>query len=417
MARSGLLLFSIVMGSAATASAHGRSVSWSNWTGQGDTLSARFRVRATSAAEVLVGVGLESGAVGPAELVTMRRIVRDRVASGVLVTLGASPCTARVHPHPARLAGSMLVVDATWRCPGPVARDELVIEVDLLPWLGRAHTHLLGLTLAGAEHEAALGVLSPRFERHAGGAVEDRGGTWRAARSFIWTGVLHIAEGADHLVFLGMLFLVVWAGAATRRGLLRELLLTATGFTVGHSITLALAVAGAIRPNEATVELGIALSICGLALEGFHAAGDRSAWVRFAAPGALAALPIAALMGWIGHEPRVLAGLVVFTVAYLEWVRVHPATVRRAVALVFGLVHGFGFAGVLLEARLSDAALAGSLLAFNVGVELGQAAILAVLAAVLWRLHRSAWRLRAVHAGAVVTLCLACWWIGQRAAG
>ena len=89
--------------------------------------------------------------------------------------------------------------------------------------------------------------------------------------------------------------------------------------------------------------------------------------------------------------------------------------VRRAVSAIFGLVHGFGFAGVLLDTELSGAALAIALAGFNVGVELGQAAILATLAMLLWRLHGSRAQPVLIRLGSIATFWAACYWLGLRA--
>jgi hypothetical protein len=127
-----------------------------------------------------------------------------------------------------------------------------------------------------------------------------------------------------------------------------------TAFTVAHSITLALAVLGAVSPPAWIVEPVIALSIVYVAAEN----------------------------------------------VFLK----RPASWRWAVGFAFGLVHGFGFAGALLELDLPPAALAGALLSFNLGVEAGQAAVIAaILPALLW-LRGVAWERRAVTALSAVVL-------------
>ncbi len=127
-----------------------------------------------------------------------------------------------------------------------------------------------------------------------------------------------------------------------------------TAFTVAHSITLAVAVLGAASPPAWIVEPVIALSIVYVAAEN------------------------------------------VFLKRTASW--------RWAVGFAFGLVHGFGFAGALLELDLPPAALAGALLSFNLGVEAGQAAVIAAfLPALLW-FRRVAWERRAVTALSAVVL-------------
>jgi hypothetical protein len=126
-------------------------------------------------------------------------------------------------------------------------------------------------------------------------------------------------------------------------GTLKRILITVTGFTIAHSITLALAALGVVQVAVAPVEAAIALSIVFLATELVRQQRDTLTW-RF---------PI-------------------------------------AVSASFGLLHGFGFASVLGEIGLPQTEIPAALLFFNVGVELGQIAFVLVLLAGLFVLRRAA---------------------------
>ena len=163
----------------------------------------------------------------------------------------------------------------------------------------------------------------------------------RSFVKFVWMGVEHIGaapsewqgesgfqlpDGVDHILFLLALILT--------GGTLMQMIGTATGFTVGHSITLALATLGIVNISGRIIEPVIALSIAYVAAETFFIKQPRQRW---------------------------------------------------QVALFFGLVHGFGFANALTELGLTGSTLAKALVGYNVGVELGQLAILLVIApAVIW---------------------------------
>src|SRR5690606_6536781 len=141
-------------------------------------------------------------------------------------------------------------------------------------------------------------------------------------------------------------------------------------------ITLALAVLGIARPPGGAIEALIGLSIALVAAENLWLAAGRPVTLRRTLAVALLALAGVAALG-IGVVPALtLLGLALFTACYFELLaRVpRPAPLRAAVAFVFGLVHGFGFAGVLLEAELPSERLAATLFGFNLGVELGQVA-------------------------------------------
>lgn len=146
------------------------------------------------------------------------------------------------------------------------------------------------------------------------------------ARDYLTLGVKHILEGYDHLLFLVCLMLIAGTG--------RRILITITGFTIAHSITLALSALGLVRVPIPPVEAAIALSIVFLAVE-IVRGDNNSLTYRY---------PI-------------------------------------AVAASFGLLHGFGFAAVLGETGLPQTEIPAALLFFNLGVELGQ--ILFVLAVIM----------------------------------
>jgi len=148
--------------------------------------------------------------------------------------------------------------------------------------------------------------------------------------TYIRHGVDHILLGFDHLLFVLALLLIVRN--------VRALVWTITAFTVAHSITLSLAVLGFVAVPGPPVEASIALSIVLLAYEIF----------------------------------RVQRGQDTSTARW-PWV----------VAFTFGLLHGFGFAGALSELGLPPGDIPLALLAFNVGVELGQLAFIAVVLSVI----------------------------------
>ena len=137
------------------------------------------------------------------------------------------------------------------------------------------------------------------------------------ARDYLTLGVRHILEGYDHLLFLMCLMLIAGTG--------RRILITITGFTIAHSITLALSALGVVRVPIPAVEAAIALSIVFLAVEIVR--GDPN--------GLTYRYPI-------------------------------------AVSSSFGLLHGFGFAAVLGETGLPQTEIPAALLFFNLGVEVGQ---------------------------------------------
>lgn len=169
--------------------------------------------------------------------------------------------------------------------------------------------------------------------------------TWvEVMREYSWLGAEHIWGGIDHLLFVfGLLLLVGWN---------RRLFWTITAFTLGHSITLSLVTLGFFEYPVALVEFAIALSIFVLALE-LARQDDRGLFRRY---------------------PWWLAG-------------------------GFGLLHGMGFAGALAEVGIPQSELPLALLFFNLGIEAGQLAFIAVVALLglvlnrLYAVFRGRWRI------------------------
>jgi hydrogenase/urease accessory protein HupE len=174
---------------------------------------------------------------------------------------------------------------------------------------------------------------------------------WEVMGAYVVEGVRHILFGADHLLFvLGLLLIVKdrWM-----------LLKTVTAFTVAHSITLAIATLGYAQAPVLPLNAAIALSILFLGPE-IVRQNDARYGMRDS-----------------GYAIRDTC------TPHLASRNSHPAslTVRHpwVVAFAFGLLHGFGFASALTSAGLPRSELPLALLSFNIGVELGQLAFVAVI--------------------------------------
>jgi hypothetical protein len=199
---------------------------------------------------------------------------------------------------------------------------------------------------------------------------------------FIQMGVMHIFTGIDHMSFLLGLVLI------SRR--LRDLVFVVTGFTIGHSLTLALAVTGVIRPHAEFIDALVALTIALIGVENIAVASHRPGRVAIFTGLSLGAMALLRLFGIGLLPPLLLIGSAIFSANYLM-VSGHlrdAARIRLVVTLVFGLIHGFGFAADLLESRLPKQKLAEILVGFNLGVEFGQLTIVVLLTGLVALLAR-----------------------------
>lgn len=185
------------------------------------------------------------------------------------------------------------------------------------------YTALDGTTEAGALRTSADAFY---IQRSAGGP--DVGSGFVAViRGYVLLGIEHILVGVDHLLFVFGLVLLIWLDPGRHERRVRVLVKTITGFTVAHSLTLSLATLGWTTVSQAPVEALIALSIAMLAAELVRPDDGPPTWTRNA-----------------------------------PWL----------VAMLFGLLHGFGFAGALAGIGLPPGQIPTALLGFNVGVEIGQ---------------------------------------------
>jgi hypothetical protein len=363
------LFLSVLIGLAlaAPAVAHEGSRSQSSWRLTEEGLESLFVVEARQATLLL------SAAPAGAELSTVLQIA---LAEGLQVSRGGAPCLMAAPPPIRANAAGRLNAGMRWVCENQTG--EIAITVNVITPLSADHVHFIRIEdgAAGAEDVLTRNRLTLRFDPDAGppGFVE-------ALSGYFWLGVEHILLGPDHLVFLAALLLLV-----TR---LHQVVTLTIGFTLGHSVTLALAATGQIAPPGAGVESLIGLSILFTAAEAAGLLKGRGGYLAGAllAGAAVLSIFVGGVLPWTAW-----AGLAVFTAAFAGWREAGGRQEAAAPALSagFGLLHGVGFAGILLDTGLAQGRTVASLLGFNLGVEAGQ--LLAVAGAVtvyalITRLH------------------------------
>ena len=186
-------------------------------------------------------------------------------------------------------------------------------------------------------------------------------------------GTEHIVGGIDHIAFLLALVLVC------RRK--RELLWAITGFTLGHSLTLAFASLNWVRPDMSLVEAAIGFTIALVAVEKIAGTTDQGRRLAMVTAAALIIMLMVNQQWNIGLSSISLMGFILLGISYLWPTKSESQSqpFRLFITTVFGLIHGFGFAGALSDIGLAGNQLLWSLLGFNLGIELGQLAIILLL--------------------------------------
>lgn len=220
------------------------------------------------------------------------------------------PQKCKSTPASRQSVGNALIESWTMVCPNGLAGEKIVIS-------GLEHTVTDVLVrITHADGFSSMNRLTPtEVSFH----VAAKQSFWEVAKTYTIIGVEHILLGIDHLLFVFALLLIVVG--------FRRLAGTITAFTLAHSITLVAATLGWMSVPQSPVEAVIALSILFLAVEIIHIQQGK--------------------VGLVERSP---------------WL----------VAFIFGLLHGFGFAGALAEVGLPQQSISQALLFFNVGVELGQ---------------------------------------------
>ena len=287
----------------------------------------------------------------------------------------ANACPLQVDQHQIdqHTDGAYAVLRFHATCATPV--KALAIDYRLLFDLDPQHKGLLKLRQGSDESQASTAIFSPQQPLQTITLASDTGWAARATQfiDYAKTGVWHIWIGFDHILFLLSLLLPAvllysgqqWQAASNFRAVLIDVFKVVSAFTLAHSITLTLATLQILALPSRWVESAIALSVLVAAINNLKPLVHGRRWVA---------------------------------------------------AFGFGLIHGFGFASVLLDLGLPSTSLMLALGGFNLGVELGQLAIVAAFLPLAFWL-RASWLYRRVlfSGGSVAIASLACVWLVERA--
>jgi len=338
-----LLLFFMLVLAPAMARAHALGISAGAYGARGSSVVGTLTFARAELASLLPALDANGdGHLSALEVSAARELLRERILARVIVTSGPSAeACAPVLLDAGLTEQDGLVVQGRWDCTdGQRTGDPpFVIDLALLDDLPAGHRHIVGSTvLAGDDRRLTLARELPPASSPvvATPATPATPAVW----SLFTMGIEHILSGYDHLVFLLGLVVVLPRTQQTTVRSMRSILAIVTAFTAGHSISLAAAVLGSWTPSPRIVEPAIALSIVYVGVENFFVTTLRARW---------------------------------------------------RITFPFGLVHGFGLAGALQAIALPRPAIPLALVSFNVGVEAGQLAVLALLLPVLVALRSRRW--------------------------
>jgi hydrogenase/urease accessory protein HupE len=245
------------------------------------------------------------------------------------------------------------MIEFDYEFPSPQKIENVSITNDIYVRNSRAtHTNFATIKMGGQTTEF---VFQNDDRTYKVGDVKAAFSTGTMVKQFLLLGIKHILTGYDHLLFLLTLLLVA--------GSFKDIVKIVTTFTIAHTITLILAALNVISLPSKWVEAAIALTICYVAAENLYKKQFSKRWM---------------------------------------------------LTLGLGLIHGFGFAGALAEMDIPKSHQLTALLTFNVGVELGQMAVVAVLLPILLYLRRFKWHRQFVRTGSGLIFALGFVWLLQR---
>lgn len=350
------------------ASAHKPSDSYLTLSVNGSTVDGQWDI-ALRDLDFAIGLDANGDAVITWGEVRAKHVEIDAYAmSRLQLTSAGNACPARVTEHliDDHTDGAYAVLRFKAECPG--ALESLQVHYALFFDIDPQHKGLLRLAYQGS---STTGVFSP--DKATQQFTLNRPSKLAQFLDYSQEGVWHIWIGFDHILFLLSLLLPAvvyrewkgWLAVAAFKPALWNVLKIVTAFTVAHSITLSLATLGVISLPSRLVESTIAASVIIAALNNVFSIFRERRW---------------------------------------------------AMAFVFGLIHGFGFASVLSNLGLPQDALILALIGFNLGVETGQLAIVAAFLPVAFLLrHTTIYRRIILLGGSLLIAVVALVWLVERA--
>jgi hypothetical protein len=348
--------------------AHKASDSYLNLQAAGDELTGQWDI-ALRDLELAIGIDQNSdGLITWGEIRAQQKVIiqyvfdRLNVRQGAAVALEVTDVLAATHSD-----GGYIVLQ--FKSPHPIVPDPLEVTYDLFFDLDAQHRGIARFTSGGAED---VRIFKPNDNVVAFNATPAEAASRTHLSGFITEGAWHIWKGVDHVLFLLTLLLPsvlcrragAWEAVHSFRPVALDVTSIVTSFTVAHSITLFLAAREILQIPPALIESIIAISV---------------------------------ILAAVNNVIPFLRGK--------TWL----------FAFGFGLVHGFGFANVFQDLGQSTVGMIAPLLAFNLGVELGQLAIVAAFLPVAFLLRRkSAYRIFALQSASVVIALIAATWTLER---
>ena len=364
-----ILLTFIVTTTSSQAHSHNRSQSFSDWEITDNIATAVF----TAKSREITRLQSQSNQ-------SLDTLLVSHLISAISVSQDSLPCSSTEVVRPIPSALGYVRVRLVFDCGASLG--DISISINSFFNVASSHVHYANMSLNGEPSYQYL--FTNKQRQHEITNQRATSSHWfDSITQFVLIGIEHIFGGIDHIAFLLALLLLLRS--------LKVLVWMITGFTLGHSITLALAALGWVIPDLDIVEAAIGFTIALVAVQNIAVLTGNHRQITYFSVASLLLIVLINLIWNIGLSALSSLGLALFTLAYL-WNSADEhlsANLRLVTSVIFGLIHGFGFASALKETGLASTQLLPALLGFNLGIELGQIVIIAAVWALLQQIRQS----------------------------
>jgi hypothetical protein len=364
-----ILLTFIVTTTSSQAHSHNRSQSFSDWEITDNIATAVF----TAKSREITRLQSQSNQ-------SLDTLLVGHLISAISVSQDSLPCSSTEVVRPIPSALGYVRVRLVFDCGASLG--DISISINSFFNVASSHVHYANMSLNGEPSYQYLFTNKQR-QHEITNQLATSSHWFDSITQFVLIGIEHIFGGIDHIAFLLALLLLLRS--------LKVLVWMITGFTLGHSITLALAALGWVIPDLDIVEAAIGFTIALVAVQNIAVLTGNHRQITYFSVAGLLLIVLINLIWNIGLSALSGLGLALFTLAYL-WNSTDEhlsANLRLVTSVIFGLIHGFGFASALTETGLASTQLLPALLGFNLGIELGQIVIIAVVWALLQQIRQS----------------------------
>ena len=358
-----LVLFSFTKAS----HAHYFSESYSNWSIIDNEVSATFTILKLEATRVLQIDNFQE--LGKENNLSEGEVFLEYFKSRISVLNSGNQCSLKKQATLVDGKKEYHTIEFMYLCD---ATDSIKIINNVLFDIAQSHVHLSRIKKDNKIFEKALfyndqTILLDKIDQ------DEEESFFSNLSSFVYSGIIHILTGLDHLIFLIGLFILVNS--------FKHLLLVITGFTIGHSITLALVALDIVMPNTLMIEALIGFTIIFISAEYMIKGSKLSNRIVSVLVSILVLIGLSSLVLEIPISLITSFALILITIGYFGIIKSikNYGMLRIIITSLFGLIHGFGFGVFLFNSEFSQSNVLSALFGFNIGVEIGQIILLLVL--------------------------------------